>query len=114
MNLESASRQNGDVVIADLKGRITLGQPSEALRRMLSEWAEQGKTKVILNLANVDFIDSAGIGQLSRGYILMSNKGGKLKLLRPQERVRDVLEITRLITVIEVFEDEAAAVESFG
>jgi anti-sigma B factor antagonist len=108
------SRQVGDVSVVDVAGRITLGEGSSALRDTLREMVGKGQKKVLLNLANVSYIDSSGIGELVSGFTTVTNSGGQLKLLNLNKRVKDLLQITKLYTVFDVHEDEAAAVRSFA
>ena len=98
----------------DAVGRITLGEGSSVFRETLRELVGKGQKKVLLNLAGVSYIDSSGIGELVSGFTSVTNQGGQLKLLNLNKRVQDLLQITKLYTVFEVFEDEAAAVRSFA
>jgi len=98
----------------DAAGRITLGEGSSVFRETLRELVAKGQKKVLLNLADVSYIDSSGIGELVSGFTSVTNQGGQLKLLNLNKRVQDLLQITKLYTVFEVFEDEAAAVRSFA
>jgi anti-sigma B factor antagonist len=103
----------GDVIVVDAVGRITLGEGSSMLREDLRQMIVKGQKKILLNLANVSYIDSSGIGELVSGFTTVTNQGGELKLLNLTKRVHDLLQITKLYTVFEVFDDEAAAVRSF-
>jgi anti-sigma B factor antagonist len=107
------SRQVGDVSVLDVAGRITLGEGSSALRDTLREMVGKGQKKVLLNLGEVSYIDSSGIGELVSGFTTVTNNGGQLKLLNLSKRVKDLLQITKLYTVFDVHDDEAAAVRSF-
>jgi len=98
----------------DAVGRITLGEGSSVFRETLRELVAKGQKKVLLNLADVSYIDSSGIGELVSGFTSVTNQRGQLKLLNLNKRVKDLLQITKLYTVFEVFEDEAAAVRSFA
>jgi anti-sigma B factor antagonist len=102
------------VSVIDVAGRITLGEGSSALRETLRDMVAKNQTKILLNLADVTYIDSSGIGELVSGYTTVTNTGGALKLLNLNKRVKDLLQITKLYTVFEVFEDEAAAVRSYA
>ncbi len=113
MNLRISSRQKDGVTILDLSGRIVLGEDSSSLREKLKELAVRGEKKVLLNLADVSYIDSSGLGTLASGHITLANQQGQLKLLKITKKIRDVLKITNLLTVFEVFDDEAAALDSF-
>jgi anti-sigma B factor antagonist len=108
------SRQVGDVTVIDMSGRITLGEGSSALRDVLRELTAKGDKKILLNLGDVSYIDSSGIGELVSGFTTVANKGGTLKLLNLTKRVKDLLQITKLYTVFDVHEDEAHAVRSFA
>jgi len=113
MNLRITSRQTDGVTILDLSGRIVLGAESGALRETLRGLADRGEKKVLLNLADVNYVDSSGLGTLASGYIAIANKQGKLKLLSLTKRIRDLMELTNVLKVFEVFEDEAIALKSF-
>jgi anti-sigma B factor antagonist len=104
----------GNVTVIDVAGRITLGEGSSALRETLRDLVAKNQTKILLNLADVTYIDSSGIGELVSGYTTVTNTGGSLKLLNLNKRVKDLLQITKLYTVFEVFEDEAAAIRSYA
>jgi anti-sigma B factor antagonist len=108
------TRQVGDVSVVDVAGRITLGEGSSALRDTLREMVTRNQKKILLNLGDVSYIDSSGIGELVSGFTTVANSGGTLKLLNLTKRVKDLLQITKLYTVFEVHEDEAAAVRSFA
>jgi anti-sigma B factor antagonist len=100
-------------MVLDLSGRITLGEPSARLRETLRELLGQGQKKILLNLAEVAYIDSSGLGELVSGYTAVKNQGGQLKLLNLTKKVNDLLQVTRLYTVFEVHDSEAAAIQSF-
>jgi anti-sigma B factor antagonist len=108
------TRQVGDVSVVDVAGRITLGEGSSALRDLLREMVGKGEKKILLNLGDVSYIDSSGIGELVSGFTTVTNTGGQLKLLNLNKRVKDLLQITKLYTVFDVHEDEAGAVRSFA
>ena len=107
-------RSIGDVVILDLKGKITLGEGDELLKDKVNSLVNQGHKKIILNLAGVPYIDSAGLGEVVRTYTTVSRQGGSLKLLNLTKRITDLLSITKLLTVFDTFDSEAEAVKSFG
>jgi anti-sigma B factor antagonist len=107
-------RAIGDVIVLDLKGRITLGEGDELLRDKVNSLLNQGHKKLILNLADVPYIDSAGLGEVVRTYTTVSRQGGSLKLLNLTKRITDLLSITKLLTVFETFESESEAVRSFS
>jgi anti-sigma B factor antagonist len=104
----------GDVTVVDVAGRITLGEGSSALRDTLKEIVGKGQKNILLNLGEVSYIDSSGIGELVSGFTTVTNAGGKLKLLNLNKRVKDLLQITKLYTVFDVHEDEAHAIRSFA
>lgn len=107
------TRQNGDVCILDVSGKITLGDGSVAIRDAVKKLVADGTKKIVLNLGEVTYIDSSGIGELVSAFTSVSNTGGNLKLLNLTKRVQDLLQITKLYTVFEVFNDETTAVASF-
>jgi len=107
-------RAAGDVMILDLKGKMTLGEGDEALKDKVNSLVLQGRTQIVLNLAAVPYIDSAGLGEIVRTYTTVSRQGGNLKLFGLTKRITDLLSITKLLTVFETFDDEADAVRSFS
>jgi anti-sigma B factor antagonist len=107
-------RTLGEVTILDLAGRITIGEGTLAFREAIRRLVEQGRRKIILNFADVTHIDSSGIGELISAYTTLNNKEGKVLLLNLPPSIVDVLKITKLLTIFEVFEDETRAVESFS
>ena len=114
MSVKLNTRQVGDVTVIDVAGRITLGEGSSALRDTLRDMVAQKHKKLLLNLGEVSYIDSSGIGELVSGFTTVTNGGGQLKLLNLTKRVKDLLQITKLYTVFDVHDDEAAAVRSFA
>jgi anti-sigma B factor antagonist len=114
VSVKLSTRQVGNVTVIDVAGRITLGEGSSALRETLRDMVAKNQTKILLNLADVTYIDSSGIGELVSGYTTVTNTGGSLKLLNLNKRVKDLLQITKLYTVFEVHEDEAAAIRSYA
>jgi anti-sigma B factor antagonist len=104
----------GDVTVVDAAGRITLGDGASAFRDTIRELAAGGQKKLLLNLGEVSYIDSSGIGEMVSGFTTVTNSGGQVKLLNLTKRVQDLLQITKLYTVFEVFDDEATAVRSFS
>jgi anti-sigma B factor antagonist len=114
VSVKLASRQVGDVTVIDAAGRITLGEGASAFRDTIRDLAVKGNKKILLNLADVSYIDSSGIGEMVSGFTTITNGGGKLKLLNLNKRVKDLLQITKLYTVFDAYEDEAAAVRSFN
>ena len=113
MSLKAGSRQVDGVTIVDLSGRIVLGEATTTLREMLQNLLSQGQKKILLNLAEVSYIDSSGLGALVSGYTTLAGQQGHLKLLNLTKKVQDLLQITKLLTVFEVHTDEATAVRSF-
>ncbi len=113
MSVKLNSRQVGDVSVLDVAGRITLGEGSSALRDTLREMVKKGQKKVLLNLGEVSYIDSSGIGELVSGFTTVTNSGGQLKLLNLTKRVQDLLQITKLYTVFDIHDSEASAIRSF-
>ena len=114
MSLKLTNRQVGDVTVVDAAVRITLGEGSSALRDVLRDMVAKGQKKILLNLSEVSYIDSSGIGELVSGFTTVTNQGGSLKLLGLTKRVKDLLQITKLYTVFDVHDDEASAVRSFA
>lgn len=114
MSVKLTTRKVGDVTVIDSAGRITLGEGSSIFRDTIRGLASKGDKKLLLNLAEVSYIDSSGIGELVSAFTTVTNQGGQLKLLSLTKRIQDLLQITKLYTVFEVFEDEAAAVRSFS
>lgn len=114
MSVKLAARQVGDVTVVDAAGRITLGEGASAFRDLIRDLAAKGNKKILLNLAEVSYIDSSGIGEMVSGFTSITNNGGQLKLVGLSKRVKDLLQITKLYTVFEAFDDEAAAIRSFS
>lgn len=113
VSVKLTMRQVGDVTVIDAVGRITLGEGSSTFRDSIKDLVSKGNKKVLLNLAEVSYIDSSGIGELVSGFTTVSNAGGSLKLLNLTKRIQDLLQITKLYTIFEVFDDEAAALATF-
>src|SRR5690348_14293750 len=107
------TRQVGDVSVVDVAGRITLGEGSSALRDALRDMINKNQKKILLNLGEVNYIDSSGIGELVSAFTSVRNQGGELKLLNLTKKVHDLLQITKLYTVFDVKDDETAAIKSF-
>lgn len=114
VSVKLTSRQVGDVTVIDAAGRITLGEGASAFRDTIRDLAAKGNKKLLLNLADVSYIDSSGIGEMVSGFTTITNNGGQLKLIGLSKRVKDLLQITKLYTVFEVFDDEADAIRSFA
>ncbi len=107
-------RMVGDVVVLDVKGRVTLGEGDEILKDKVNSLLNQGRRKIVLNLAGVPYIDSAGLGEIVRTFTTVSRQGGSLKLLNLTKRITDLLAITKLLTVFETHDTEDEAVQSFS
>jgi anti-sigma B factor antagonist len=114
MSLKINVRESGDVLILDLNGRITLGEEAASLRDTLREQIDGGRKNILLNLAEVSYIDSSGLGQLVGSFATVSNRGGQLKLLNLQKKLHELMQVTKLITVFEVYTTEPAALRSFA
>jgi len=112
--MEIDQRNVGEIVILDLKGKITLGEGDELLKDKVNSLVNQGHRKIVLNLAAVPYIDSAGLGEIVRTYTTVSRQGGSLKLLNLTKRITDLLAITKLLTVFETYDSENDAVRSFS
>jgi anti-sigma B factor antagonist len=107
-------REVNDVTILDMHGKLTLGEGDELLRDKVNSLVHQQRKKIILNLSQVPYIDSAGLGEIVRTYTTVSRQAGSLKLLNLTKRIQDLLSITKLLTVFETFESEKDAVKSFS
>ncbi len=112
--MKITQRNRGDVTILDIQGKITIGAGDLALRQAVQNALGSGATKIVLNLREVTTIDSSGVGELVSSYTTATNRGTTLKLAHLPEKVNDVLTITQLITVFDVYESEDEAVRSFG
>jgi anti-sigma B factor antagonist len=112
--MQIEERSAGDVIVLDLKGKMTLGEGDELLRDKINSLILQGRRKIVLNLEGVPYIDSAGLGEIVRTYTTISRQGGSLKLLNLTKRITDLLSITKLLTVFETYDSEADAVRSFS
>ena len=113
MPLKIEPREVAHVTILDVQGRIILGDELDNLRNAVHELVRQGKKKIILNLAGVDYIDSSGVGELVGCFTTVRNAGGELKLMKLTQKVHDVLYVTKLYTVFDIKDDEFQAVKSF-
>src|SRR5512147_2149454 len=112
--MQIEERSLGDVIVLDLKGKITLGQGDELLKDKVNSLVNQGYKKLGRNLTEVPYIDSAGLGEIVRTYTTVSRQGGSLKLLNLTKRITDLLAITKLLTVFETFDSESDALKSFS
>lgn len=106
-------REVGPVTIVDLSGKISLGEGSALLRKTIRDLLDAGQLKILLNLGDVNYIDSSGIGELVSGFTAVRNRNGELKLLNLTKKVHDLLQITKLFTVFDIYSDEATAVHSY-
>ena len=113
MELRATYRDAGVVTVVDISGRITLGEGSALLRKTIRELIEDNRTKIILSLADVNYIDSSGIGELVSAFTATKKAGGDMKLLHLTKKVHDLLQLTKLFTVFDVYSDEPTALGSF-
>ena len=113
MPLTVTQKQAGDITILEVSGRIVLGDETAAFRNAVRELISAGKKKILLNLGEVSYIDSSGLGELVGAFTTVRREGGEIKLLNLQKRVRDVVQIVKLETLFEPFDDEAAALAAF-
>jgi anti-sigma B factor antagonist len=114
MSLKMSTREVKDISIIDLSGQITMGEACAAIRDEVRDQTGNGVSKLVLNLGGVTYIDSAGLGELTGAYTSVKNRGGQLKLLNLTKRVHDLMQITKLYTVFDVYDDEKKAIASFG
>lgn len=114
MKMTTSTRQVGAVMIVDISGRIELGEESAALRDLVCDLLSKGDKEILLNLGDVHYIDSSGLGSLVNAFTRVRKQGGELKLLNLTNKVSDLMQITKLYTVFDVMNDEAEAVKSFG
>ena len=114
MSMKASTRQVDGITIVDLSGRITLGEGSVVLRDTIKDLLGKGQKKILLNLGDVSYIDSSGIGELVSAFTSVRNQGGELKLLNLTKKVHDLLQITKLYTVFDVKDDEATAIGAFS
>ena len=113
MTMKANTRQVNGVTVVDMSGRITLGEGSVILREQVKDLIAKGQKKILLNLGDVTYIDSSGIGELVSAFTSVRNQGGELKLLKLTKKVHDLLQITKLYTVFDIKDDEAGAIQSF-
>jgi len=114
MDMTTSTRKTGDVTIVDIKGRIALGEESAAVRDLIINLLSKGDRKILLNLAEVNYIDSSGLGGLVSAFTSVKKQGGELKLVNLTDKVDNLMEITKLYTVFDIADSEAAALASFG
>ena len=112
--MEIAERSSGDVKILDLHGKLTIGDGDELLKDKINSLVQQGHTKIVLNLGDVPYVDSAGLGQMVSSFRTVTRSGGSLRLLNLTARIREVLTITKLLTVFDTYESESEALASFS
>jgi anti-sigma B factor antagonist len=113
VTMKANNRQVGGITVVDMSGRITLGEGSVVLREAVKDLIAKGQKKILLNLGDVTYIDSSGIGELVSAFTSVRNQGGELKLLKLTKKVHDLLQITKLYTVFDIKDDETAAIQSF-
>lgn len=113
INLYINERKVGKVTVLDLKGRVRIGGGTLALHKSIRRLVEEDKTEILLNLAGVTHIDSSGLGELISSHVTVQNKGGQIKLIHLTERLRELMTITKLLTVFDVYDDEPKAINSF-
>ena len=113
MNMKTTTRTVADVTVVDISGRIVLGSESAALRSLVTELLRKGNKKILLNLAEVNYIDSSGLGHLVSAFTTARKQEGELKLLKLTNKVHDLMQITRLYTVFDIRDDEFTAIKSF-
>ena len=114
VKMQTTTRHIGDVAVLDISGRITLGEGNVMLREIVRELADKGNKKLVLNLGEVQYIDSSGVGELVRTHTTVRNQGGRLKLVNLNKRVNDLLQMTKLSAVFDIDKDEASAIKSLG
>ena len=114
MSMKSSNRQVDGITIVDMSGRITLGEGSVVLRDSIRDLIGKGQKQILLNLGDVTYIDSSGIGELVSAFTAVRREGGELKLLKLTKKVHDLLQITKLYTVFDIKDDEATAIKAFG
>jgi anti-sigma B factor antagonist len=113
--MQLSERRIGDVVVVDVSGKITLAEGGDqVLKDKMRSLVQQGHTRLLLNLGDVSYVDSAGLGEIVQAYATVNKNGGALKLLHVTRRIQDLLSITKLLTVFETFDSEAEAVTSFS
>ncbi len=112
--MKATTRQANEITIVDLRGQIKLGEGASVLRDTVKELLGKGQRKILVNLSDINYIDSTGIGELVSAFTSVRKEGGELKLLHLTKRVRDLLQITKLYTVFHILDDEAAAIAAFS
>jgi anti-sigma B factor antagonist len=114
MSVKLTTHKKGEVTIVETSGKLTLGEGTSTLRTKIRELVEGGSRRIVLNMADVTYMDSSGLGELIASHTTVTTAGGEIKLLNLAKRVHDLLKITKLYTVFETYEDEATAVDSFS
>ena len=114
MSVTLTTREKGGVTVVDAKGKLTLGEGTSSLRTTMRQLVQGGSRQIVLNLADVSYMDSSGLGELIAAHTTIATAGGEIKLLNLAKRVHDLLQLTKLYTVFETFEDESSAVASFA
>ena len=112
-DLHITDRQVGNVIVLDMDGQLTIGGSSMALRAAIRRLLEEGEDQILLNLAGISYVESSGLGELIASHSALDKKGGQIKLLHLPDRVRELMTITQLLTIFDVYEKEAEAVDSF-
>ncbi len=112
--MDIAVRKNGDVTVVDFKGRLAIGVSDSLLPGVISDILKDGSKKILLNLSEMDYIDSNGLGELVQAYRESQRKGASLRLLKPQDRVAKTLRLTNLLPMFSVYESEDDALQAFG
>lgn len=112
-NLNIQERRIGDVTVLDMDGNIRIGGSDVALKKAIRSLVAEGRNQIVLNFARVAYIDSSGLGELISGHVTLNNKGGQIKLLNLTQRLQELMTMTNLVTIFEVYEDESQAVDSF-
>lgn len=113
MSMKIATHKVNDITVLDLSGRITLGEGSVQLRDTVKDLVSKGQKKIVLNLGDVNYMDSSGVGELVTAYTTVKNQGGELKLVNLTKKIEDLMAITKLVTVFDIHDDEAKAVAAF-
>ena len=114
MTVTTTTRQSGDVTILDVAGRVSMGPDAAAFGHKIRELAAGGQRRIVLNLTDLTYIDSSGIGELVGALASVTKSGGAMRLLKPQQRVQDILGLTHVTSLFQIFDDEAAAVQSLA
>jgi anti-sigma B factor antagonist len=112
VKMQTSTRQIGDVAVLDISGRITLGEGNVMLREIVRELTDKGNKKIVLNLGEVNYVDSSGMGELVKTHTTVRNQGGQLRLINLNKRINDLLQMTRLSAVFDIEGDEASAIKS--